>query len=81
MIVSQGTVLKRGEYLPKFVEKLFVLTSNGLTYYTNPKKPKTIEFDSQTRVEEGQDQPNSKFHQFYVITTDRVLQLATLDKR
>ncbi|CAL8077657.1 unnamed protein product [Orchesella dallaii] len=80
-IIKKGTLLKRGEYLPKFVEKLFVLTSNSLTYYTNPKKPKTIEFDSQTRVEEGQDPQNSKFHQFYVITADRVLHLATLDKR
>lgn len=79
--IKKGALLKRGEYLPKFMERLFILRSTGLTYYSNPKKPKVIRFDAQTRVEEGQDNSNSKFHQFYLITSDRVLHLATLDKR
>jgi hypothetical protein len=81
ILYFQGTLLKRGEYLHKYVEKLFVLKSSGLTYYVNPRKPKVIQFDSQTRIEEVNETANSKFYQFSVITSDRVLQLATLDKR
>ncbi|CAG7725678.1 unnamed protein product [Allacma fusca] len=79
--IKKGALLKRGEYLPKFVERLFILRSSGLTYYSNPKKPKVIEFDADTRVEEILDSSDGKLHQINVITSDRVLQLATLDKR
>ncbi|OXA65026.1 switch-associated protein 70 [Folsomia candida] len=82
--VKTGTLmLKRYSTFGKYKEKMFVLKSSGIGYYNmDPGKMKFIEFDSQTRIDEdvGSEQA-SKFRKFRIVTLERVLNLATLDKR
>lgn len=76
-------MLKRYSTFGKYKEKMFVLKSSGIGYYNmDPGKMKFIEFDSQTRIDEdvGSEQA-SKFRKFRIVTLERVLNLATLDKR